>query len=84
MDWSISVIYQGGAGWLVFDPPSGTNEANVKVTANTKTLTAGISLATVNVNAGAAGSYSVPVFLTLTAPSASLPACHRPSSSARC
>ena len=68
MDWSISVIYQGGAGWLVFDPPSGTNEATVQVTANTKTLTAGISLATVIVNAGAAGSFSVPVFLTVTAP----------------
>ena len=50
MDWSISVIYQGGTGWLVFDPPSGTNEATVRVTANTKTLSAGTSLATVIVN----------------------------------
>ena len=67
MGWSISVIYQGGTGWLVFDPPSGTNEATVKVTANTKTLTAGISLATVIVNAGAAGSNSIAVFLTVGA-----------------
>ena len=67
MDWSISVIYQGGTGWLVFDPPSGTNEATVRVTANTTTLSAGTSLATVIVNAGAAGSYSVPVILTVTA-----------------
>jgi uncharacterized protein (TIGR03437 family) len=68
MGWSISTIYQGGTGWLVFDPPSGTNEATVKVTANTKTLTAGISLATVIVNAGAAGSNSIFVILTVTAP----------------
>jgi uncharacterized protein (TIGR03437 family) len=67
MDWSISVIYQGGTGWLVFDPPSGTNEATVRVTANTTTLSAGISLATVIVNAGAAGAYSIPVILTVTA-----------------
>ena len=70
MDWSISVIYQGGTGWLVFDPTSGTNEATVKVTANTKTLTAGISLATVIVNAGAAGSQSIAVILTVTAAAA--------------
>ena len=67
MGWSISAIYQGGTGWLVFDPPSGTNEATVQVTANTKTLTAGISLATVIVNAGAAGSNSIFVFLTVEA-----------------
>src|ERR1022692_2920284 len=67
MAWSISVIYQGGTGWLVFDPPSGTNDATVQVTANTKTLTAGTSLATVIVNAGAAGSQSVAVILTVTA-----------------
>ena len=67
MAWSISVIYQGGTGWLVFDPPSGTNEATVQVTANTKTLTAGTSLATVIVNAGVAGSQSVAVILTVTA-----------------
>jgi uncharacterized protein (TIGR03437 family) len=67
MPWSISVIYQGGTGWLVFDPPSGTNEATVQVTANTKTLTAGISLATVIVNAGAAGSNSIALFLNVEA-----------------
>jgi uncharacterized protein (TIGR03437 family) len=71
MDWSISVIYQGtapgSAGWLIFAPPSGTNEATVQVTANTKTLTPGISLATIIVNGGAAGSQSLAVILTVTA-----------------
>jgi uncharacterized protein (TIGR03437 family) len=68
MDWSISVIYQGGNGWLVFDRMSGTNEATVKVTADTKTLTAGFSQATIIVNGGSAGSQSIAVILTVTAP----------------
>ena len=46
---------------------SGTNEATVKVTANTKTLTAGFSLATIIVNGGSAGSQSIAVVLTVTA-----------------
>src|ERR1035437_8741480 len=68
MDWSISVAYYpGGTGWLVFDTPSGTNEATVRVTANTKALTAGFSQADIIVNAGAAGAQSVHVDLTVTA-----------------
>src|ERR1039457_5466696 len=67
MGWSISAIYQGGTGWLVFDPPSGTNEATVKVTADTKSLSAGTYQATVIVNAGAAGRNSIFALLTVTA-----------------
>ncbi len=67
MGWSISAIYQRGTGWLVFDPPSGTNEATVKVTANTKSLSAGIYQATIIVNAGAAGRNSIFVLLTVSA-----------------
>ena len=47
---------------------SGTNEATVKVTADTKTLTAGFSQATIIVNGGSAGSQSIAVILTVTAP----------------
>jgi uncharacterized protein (TIGR03437 family) len=67
MPWSTSAIYQKGTGWLVFDPSSGTNEATVKVTANTKSLSAGIYQGTVIVNAGAAGRNSIFVLLTVTA-----------------
>jgi uncharacterized protein (TIGR03437 family) len=71
MDWSVSVAYegtaQGSAGWLTFDTPSGTNDATVLVTANTKTLSAGTSLATIVVNGGAAGSQAIAVILTVTA-----------------
>jgi uncharacterized protein (TIGR03437 family) len=67
MDWTAPVIYQQGSGWLILDPPSGTNEATVKVTANTKSLSAGTYQATVIVNAGAAGGNSIFVLLTVTA-----------------
>jgi uncharacterized protein (TIGR03437 family) len=73
MPWSVSVIYQGGNGWLVLTPSSGTNDGSVQVTANTTTLTAGISLATIIVNAGAAGSNSIAVFLTVAAAPAPVP-----------
>ena len=72
MDWTASVIYEKGTGWLTLDPPSGTNEATVRVTANPKTLSTGAYQATIIVNAGAAGSNSIAVFLTVTA--APLPA----------
>ena len=68
MTWSTSTVYVNGTGWLVFDTASGTNDATVKVTADTKNLSAGIYQATVIVNAGAAGSQSVPVTLAVTAP----------------
>src|ERR1035437_7391276 len=68
MAWSISVAYYpGGTGWLGFDTTSRTNEATVRVTANTKALTAGFSQADIIVNAGAAGAQSVHVDLTVTA-----------------
>ncbi len=67
MNWSVIPIYQGGTGWLTFNPASGTNDGTVQVTANTTTLTAGYSLATIIVAAGTAGSLSLPVVLTVTA-----------------
>jgi uncharacterized protein (TIGR03437 family) len=73
MPWSISAIYQGSTDWLVFDPASGTNEATVKVTANTKSLSAGTYQATVIVNAGAAGRNSIFLLLTVTAAPAPAP-----------
>ena len=70
MPWSIYAIYQEGTHWLVYDPSAGTNETTVTVTANTKSLSAGTYQATLTVNAGAAGTNSVAVFLTVEAASA--------------
>jgi uncharacterized protein (TIGR03437 family) len=67
MDWTTSVIYQQGSGWLILNPPSGNNETTVQVTAQTTTLSAGAYFATVIVNGGAAGSNSIAVFLTVSA-----------------
>ncbi len=66
LNWTTSVIYQLGAGWLVLDTPSGTGDATIQVTANTKNLAAGIYQATIIANGGAAGSQSVPVILMVT------------------
>jgi uncharacterized protein (TIGR03437 family) len=68
MPWSASVIYDKGSGWLTLTPASGTNEAAVRVTAQTTTLSAGLYFATIVVNAGAAGANTVFVYLAVTAP----------------
>ena len=60
LTWTTSVVYTQATGWLVLDTPSGTGDATVQVTASTKTLTAGLYLATIIANGGAAGSQSVP------------------------
>ena len=71
MPWTTQIIYPPQAtGWLVLDTPKGTDNATVKVTADTKNLAAGIYQATVIVNAATAGSQSVPVVLTVSAPPA--------------
>ncbi|MCU1236529.1 MAG: hypothetical protein JWP63_4496 [Candidatus Solibacter sp.] len=68
MPWTTQIIYPPqSTGWLVLDAPAGSDNATVKVTANTKNLAAGIYQATVIVNAAAAGSQSVPVVLTVSA-----------------
>ena len=70
MAWTTSVIYSQGSGWVVLDTPSGTNEGTVNVTAQAKSLAAGTYQATIIVNGATAGSQSVAVSLTVTAPPA--------------
>jgi uncharacterized protein (TIGR03437 family) len=69
LTWTTSVVYAPGTagGWLVLDTPSGAGDGTVQVTANTKSLTAGIYQATIIANGGAAGSQTVPVTLMVTA-----------------
>ena len=66
MAWTTSVIYSQGAGWVVLDTQSGTNEGTVNVTAQAKSLAAGTYQATIIVNGATAGSQSVAVSLTVT------------------
>jgi uncharacterized protein (TIGR03437 family) len=70
MNWSASVTYQNGSGWLTLGfPNSGQNDATMGVFAYLKNLAPGTYQANVAINAGSmAGSMTVPITLTVTAP----------------
>ena len=70
LQWTASVSYSNGSGWLSLDAYQGINGSNVRVYASPDGLTPGIYKATIAVNAGSAGSQSLPVTLTVTSPPA--------------
>jgi uncharacterized protein (TIGR03437 family) len=68
LDWSATVTYTRGAGWLVLSQASGIDGANIGVFADVGTLSPGVYQASVLIDAGPmAGSQSIPVTLTVTA-----------------
>ncbi len=68
MNWSASVGYNQGTGWLLLSPVSGQNNGTIMLGANAQGLAAGTYTANVTVSAGPAGSASFTVTLTVTAP----------------
>ncbi len=66
MGWTASVNYITGTGWLTLDPAQGVNNTTVRVYAATGSLAPATYQATIVVNAGAAGTASVPVSFTVT------------------
>ncbi len=70
MDWSASATYQNGSGWLYVYPSNGTNSENIYVAADARQLSPGVYHGTVEINAGPAGIFSIPVTLTVAAPAA--------------
>jgi uncharacterized protein (TIGR03437 family) len=69
LDWSATVTYATGSGWLLFTQPFGIDGALIQVYADPSSLTPGTYQATVTINAGTiAGSQSFPLTLTVTAP----------------
>jgi len=73
MNWFATVAYQNGSGWLNLSLTSGQNFGSIIVTASGKGLAPGTYNATININAGSAGSFSEPVTLTVTpAPAATV------------
>jgi uncharacterized protein (TIGR03437 family) len=69
LDWSASVTYTNGSGWLSFTEPFGVDGALIQAYANPAALTPGTYQATVLIDAGPiAGSQSFPLTLTVTAP----------------
>jgi uncharacterized protein (TIGR03437 family) len=61
MSWTAAVNYANGSGWLSLDPSLGVNSTTVRVYANPANLAPATYQATIVVNAGAAGTASVPV-----------------------
>src|SRR5262249_49418875 len=65
LNWTATVTYQNGSGWLHLDNTSGQNFGSIIVTANAKNLTARVYKATILIDAGSAGTATVPVTLTV-------------------
>jgi uncharacterized protein (TIGR03437 family) len=67
LEWNANISYQTGSGWLFVDYSSGIGNGSVRVWSDTKALGAGTYQATVTINAGAAGSQTIPLTLTVAA-----------------
>src|SRR5581483_3008163 len=68
MQWTASVQYTNGSGWLQFSPSGGTDNATIRIDANPASLAAGTYNATLTIDAGpVAGTRVLPVTFTVTA-----------------
>jgi len=67
LDWSVTISYASGSGWLTLDTSSGRNFGSVRVWAQPQNLAPGVYHASITVNAGAAGSDTIPLTLTVQA-----------------
>ncbi len=65
LNLSISIVYQTGSGWLTAAPATIPTGTVLAVAANPASLQAGVYTATINVNAGPAGSAAIPVTFTV-------------------
>ena len=74
MNWTATVTYQNGSGWLTLNNTSGQNSASILVSASAVNLTAGTYKATITIDAGPlAGSATIPVVFTVTTPATTGP-----------
>jgi uncharacterized protein (TIGR03437 family) len=68
LQWTASVIYANGSGWLVVSPTSGENDETIRVDAVPGTLAPGTYQATLTVNAGpVAGTKNVAISFVVSA-----------------
>ena len=67
MPWQITVAYGGASGWLSVNPLQGAGNTAVYVYADPKGLAPGTYSATLAVDAGYAGSATIPVSFAITA-----------------
>ena len=75
LEWSTTIAYQNGSGWLSLAPANGANNGTIQLVATPGNLAAGTYHATVTIDAGPiAGTRQLPVTLTITPAPAAVPA----------
>jgi uncharacterized protein (TIGR03437 family) len=68
LNWTASLTYTNGSGWLDISPMLGLNDSNMRIDAIPGTLPPGTYNAILTINAGPlAGSANVPIALVITA-----------------
>jgi uncharacterized protein (TIGR03437 family) len=71
LQWTATITYTNGSGWLNPSPTSGTNNSGIRIDAIPGTLAPGTYNAILTINAGPiAGSKDIPIQLVITAPTA--------------
>jgi uncharacterized protein (TIGR03437 family) len=74
LQWTASVAYTTGSGWLAISPVQGENNATINVDAIPGTLAPGTYQATLTINAGPlAGTRNVAISFVITAPTVQPP-----------
>jgi uncharacterized protein (TIGR03437 family) len=67
LNWTASVTYQSGSGWLTLTPNNGLNNGTVRVDGQPQNLAAGTYNALITIDGGVAGVKNVPVVLLVNA-----------------
>lgn len=73
LEWTASVTYTNGSGWLNISPTSGENNGTIRIDAEPGTLAPGTYQATLVIDAGPTGTRSLPVAFVIT-PATAIPA----------
>jgi len=74
MNWTASITYQSGTGWLTAYPTEGVNTTNIQLVGYPNQVPPGTYQATLTIDAGPfAGTQNVPITFTVTGPSPTEP-----------
>ena len=70
--YTATVTYQNGSGYVFVDPPQASGNSTIRVVLSAAGLTPGTYQAAVIISAGAAGSSTIPITITVAAPTISV------------